>query len=137
RALGAEAIASRDELLLLDAEVDVDGFEQAAAAARRAGTVAAYRAAQGLYGGELLPENRYEDWAEPRREELADVHAALERELAALDSPDGASALPADASSFVGRGHELAELRALLARTRLLTLSGPGGVGKTRLGLRL
>jgi non-specific serine/threonine protein kinase len=40
-------------------------------------------------------------------------------------------------SSFVGRGRELAELRRLLAGTRLLTLAGPGGIGKTRLALAL
>jgi predicted ATPase len=37
----------------------------------------------------------------------------------------------------VGRGRELAELRALLGHTRLLTLTGAGGVGKTRLALEL
>jgi predicted ATPase/DNA-binding CsgD family transcriptional regulator len=44
--------------------------------------------------------------------------------------------LPADRSSFVGRRSELAELRRLLADARLVTLVGPGGVGKTRLALR-
>jgi predicted ATPase/tetratricopeptide (TPR) repeat protein len=38
---------------------------------------------------------------------------------------------------FVGRETELGELRRLLAGTRALTLRGPGGIGKTRLGLRL
>ena len=44
--------------------------------------------------------------------------------------------LPAERSSFVGRRGELAELRRLLAGARLVTLVGPGGVGKTRLALR-
>ena len=44
--------------------------------------------------------------------------------------------LPAERSSFVGRRGELAELRRLLAGARLITLVGPGGVGKTRLALR-
>ncbi|HKF77126.1 MAG TPA: LuxR C-terminal-related transcriptional regulator [Candidatus Dormibacteraeota bacterium] len=44
--------------------------------------------------------------------------------------------LPAEVSSFVGRRHELAEVKRLLAATRLLTLAGPGGVGKSRLALR-
>jgi predicted ATPase/class 3 adenylate cyclase len=45
--------------------------------------------------------------------------------------------LPVPASSFVGRDRELDELGALLDRgVRLLTLTGPGGVGKTRLALQ-
>jgi predicted ATPase/class 3 adenylate cyclase len=45
--------------------------------------------------------------------------------------------LPVQLTTFVGRGRELTELRELQARTRLLTLVGPGGVGKTRLALQL
>src|SRR4051812_24602628 len=48
----------------------------------------------------------------------------------------GRGALPAEMTSFVGRRRELAETRRLLAGSRLLTLTGPGGVGKTRLALR-
>lgn len=40
------------------------------------------------------------------------------------------------ASSFVGRERELDELEEMLASSRLLTLTGPGGSGKTRLGLQ-
>jgi predicted ATPase/DNA-binding SARP family transcriptional activator len=45
--------------------------------------------------------------------------------------------LPVQLTSFVGRERELAELKPLLQTTRLLTLTGPGGTGKTRLALRL
>ena len=136
RTLDADAIELRDEVLTLTADIDVDRFELAAADARRLETPAAYRAAVALYTGELLPENRYDDWAETRREELATLAAELEEESAALGSarPFG---LPADASSFIGRAQELAELTSLLRRTRLLTLSGTGGAGKTRLALEL
>jgi predicted ATPase len=44
--------------------------------------------------------------------------------------------LPAEATSFIGRRRELAELRRKLATARLVSLVGPGGVGKTRLAIR-
>lgn len=46
------------------------------------------------------------------------------------------SNLPIQATSFVGRRQELRDVKRLLATTRLLTLAGSGGVGKTRLALR-
>jgi predicted ATPase/DNA-binding CsgD family transcriptional regulator/Tfp pilus assembly protein PilF len=45
--------------------------------------------------------------------------------------------LPAEPNSFVGRERDLAELARLLSDVRALTLCGPGGIGKTRLALRL
>jgi predicted ATPase/DNA-binding CsgD family transcriptional regulator len=45
--------------------------------------------------------------------------------------------LPEEPNSFIGRERELGELSQLLSRTRALTLCGPGGIGKTRLALRL
>ena len=53
-----------------------------------------------------------------------------------IRSGRGMHNVPADVTSFVGRRRELAEIKRLLATTRLLTLTGPGGVGKTRLALR-
>jgi predicted ATPase/DNA-binding SARP family transcriptional activator/DNA-binding CsgD family transcriptional regulator len=64
--------------------VDSEAFESAAVAARRAREPAAYRAALDLYSGELLPEDRYEEWAEDRRVELRRVHLTLLFELAEL-----------------------------------------------------
>ena len=58
---------------------------------------------------------------------------ALADAQSALGGADRLSSLPASASSFVGRDHELTELRALLASTRLLALVGTGGAGKTTL----
>jgi len=45
--------------------------------------------------------------------------------------------LPEEPNSFVGRERELEELSRLVRVTRVLTLCGPGGIGKTRLALRL
>ncbi|MEQ4209996.1 LuxR C-terminal-related transcriptional regulator [Actinopolymorpha sp. B9G3] len=45
--------------------------------------------------------------------------------------------LPADATTFVGRRSEVAEVRRLLSDARLVTLTGVGGVGKTRLAVRI
>lgn len=210
---------------------DVLTFEAAARAAAASGSIALHEAALASYGGDLLPEDRYEDWATGRREalrgarralleRLAGLHAgrgaweaaidllerllaedalheeataALMRALAASGQrgralrryatlrdnlrrelgvePDAAvqalyatilagptpppaaappapprqerGHLPLPLSRFIGRERELAQIRALLApgpgpaarAPRLLTLTGPGGGGKSRLAL--
>ena len=45
--------------------------------------------------------------------------------------------LPTELSSFIGREHEIADVRHLLASARLVTLTGGGGTGKTRLALQV
>lgn len=211
--------------------VDVPAFERAAANARRTGDPDSYQTALDLYAGDLLPEDRYEDWVAGRREALRQeylalllrlsevevqrgnpaaaiaalwqlvaaepaheaarralmrlyaergqpdqalrqyehLRVALARELecepdsdtrqlhaqivaghwagsvpaaGAVDSGPGWSAdaatdlsLPAPVTSFVGREDDLATLTGLLPTTRLLTLTGTGGVGKTRLAI--
>src|SRR6266542_4923283 len=44
--------------------------------------------------------------------------------------------LPAEQTSFIGRRHQLQEVKSALSGARMVTLVGPGGVGKTRLALR-
>jgi non-specific serine/threonine protein kinase len=51
--------------------------------------------------------------------------------------PDRHTNLPLQLTSFVGREHEIATVRRLLDRARLVTLTGAGGSGKTRLALRV
>ncbi len=83
--------------------------------------------------------------AAARPQEIADVWVELERTVPAL-SPGGVAVepaverprnLPIYITSFVGREGDLRECAALLASSRLLTLMGPGGCGKTRLAQSL
>lgn len=57
--------------------------------------------------------------------------------LAILDNVGPKHNLPQQTSSFVGREAEMAAVRELLSKTRLLTLTGSGGGGKTRLSLQV
>jgi len=45
--------------------------------------------------------------------------------------------LPQQLTRFIGRQREIAEIREILTHARLITLSGPGGIGKTRLALQV
>jgi predicted ATPase/DNA-binding SARP family transcriptional activator len=212
---GAATLAMLDGAVVLRARVDVDCFEAAAARARADREPAAYERALGLYGGELLPEDRYEPWADARRAALTELHTALCLELAELhgDAPaamvalqralvgdplaepahralmglyarsgrrqqalaqyqllrqglnaelaaepdpatralyqqllaptpaaaaaQGHGNLPRQLTSFVGRQRERADIARLLGGARLVTLTGPGGCGKTRLALEV
>ena len=80
---------------------------------------------------------RLRDLASPER--LYQVlHPALRQDFPALRSLEAApNNLPQQVTSFVGREHELEEARKALARTRLLTFLGAGGIGKTRLSLQV
>jgi predicted ATPase/class 3 adenylate cyclase len=95
--------------------------------------------------GDLPPEVALRDLGThrlkdlPRPEHIFQLTAPdLPAEFPPLRSLDGSpNNLPVQLTSFIGRENELDELRALLSANRLLTLTGPGGTGKTRLALRL
>jgi predicted ATPase/class 3 adenylate cyclase len=57
--------------------------------------------------------------------------------LASLDNPELPNNLPGQLSAFVGREAELTQVRSLVASSRLVTLTGSGGCGKTRLALQV
>jgi predicted ATPase/class 3 adenylate cyclase len=66
------------------------------------------------------------------------VHPALRCDFPALRSLEATpNNLPQQATSFIGRERELHDTKALLRQTRLLTLLGMGGLGKTRLSLQI
>jgi predicted ATPase/class 3 adenylate cyclase len=57
--------------------------------------------------------------------------------LESLDNPELPNNLPGQLSAFVGREPELSQVRTLVAASRLVTLTGAGGCGKTRLALQV
>lgn len=84
-----------------------------------------------------LGERRLKDLSRP--EHLYQlVIAGLPDAFPPLRTADAiVSNLPGQLSTFLGREREMAEIGGLLTRTRLLTLTGPGGTGKTRLSLQV
>lgn len=88
-----------DSMLMLNTElvvIDTDVFEQLADYAVRSGEVTAYQAALEAYGGELLPEDRYETWCAERRSALAELHVRLLVGLAEVHERHGACNEAAD-----------------------------------------
>jgi predicted ATPase len=66
------------------------------------------------------------------------LHPELRQDFPALRSLEATpNNLPQQVTSFVGRQRELADAKAMLEGTRLLTLLGMGGLGKTRLSLQI
>jgi predicted ATPase/DNA-binding XRE family transcriptional regulator len=114
------------------------------------------RSIQGLERGESRPQRetvqrlaralalspqeqeRFEEAAQPspRRRRAVGILHVLNRPADPRDNPPRHN-LPVQLTSFIGREREVAEVSHLLARTRLLTLTGTGGCGKTRIALRV
>ena len=96
----------------------------------------------GLPAGAALADlgvHRLKDLGRPER--IFQLHAAgLQAEfppLRSLGSPALPNNLPVQLSAFIGRDREVSEVRALVESARLVTLTGAGGAGKTRLGLQV
>jgi DNA-binding SARP family transcriptional activator len=101
-----------------DVQVDVVQFRTLAEDALRSGGVAAAKRALSLYGGELLPRDIYEPWAEPHRAHVRRLH--LEMLHQAEDWHQALAADPADeaahlalAQRYAARGDRAAALRQL------------------------
>jgi predicted ATPase/class 3 adenylate cyclase len=83
-----------------------------------------------------LGEHRLKDFDHPQRI-FQLVIDGLASDFSAIRTLERPTNLPAELTSFVGRAREIEEVRRLLETTRLVTLTGPGGSGKTRLSLRV
>jgi predicted ATPase/class 3 adenylate cyclase len=84
-----------------------------------------------------LGSHRLKDLGEPEQVFML-VHPNLRDEFPPLKSLDlHPNNLPMQLSSFVGRDREMEELSELIRDHRLVTLTGPGGIGKTRLALQV
>ena len=93
---------------------------------RQADALAAYRRARKTLAAEL--------GLEPG-EELRRLEQAVLRQEVPAARPQSRHNLPAPLTSFLGRDQDVARLEQLLADARLITLTGPGGAGKTRLAI--
>ncbi len=98
-------------------------------AERQGDALAAYRRARGVLAEEL--------GLEPGEELRELAQAVLRQEVPAVPPRAERHGLPVQLTSFLGREEELAALDRLLGRARLVTLTGAGGAGKTRLAVEL
>ena len=112
------------------------------------GQVLVSEAAYELLAGRLPGGIGFRDLGEHRLKDLGRAERVFEvtgpglaggfGRLRSLDDPALRHNLPSQPTSFVGRAAELAELRSLVSgRSRLVTIAGPGGIGKSRLALQV
>jgi len=115
------------------------------AGAAHGGQVVISDTTRGLVEGNLKPGLKLRDLGMHRLKDLAQperlyqlVIEGLQESFPALRTLDATqNNLPTQMTSFVGRAAEVAEGKRLLQNRRLLTLTGPGGIGKTRLSLQI
>ncbi len=124
--------------------IDVHHAARIAASAHGGQTVIS-ETTRGLVEGNLKPGLRLRDLGTHRLKDLARserlyqlVIEGLPDTFPALRSLDAIhNNLPIQLTSFIGRSTDVADAKRLLHVTRLLTLTGPGGIGKTRLSLQI
>ena len=134
---GAVLMADR-----FDIQLNPDAFTCDAADLERRLRQRRYREAKALYAGELLP-GFYEEWILTERYRLEALVENLPDTPDEADPVEGAAAkgegalvlLPVYLTAFFGREEERAALPTLLGAHRLVTITGMGGSGKTRLAV--
>ena len=97
------------------------------------------RQAEALDTARALQDRLRDDLAIELSPEVRDLYRRilLQAPELTLEPPEPPSNLPTRLSSFVGRSRELQEVAELVEGSRLVTLTGPGGVGKTRLAIEV
>jgi predicted ATPase/class 3 adenylate cyclase len=124
--------------------IDINRAARVAAVAH-GGQILLSDATRAVVSNALPDDTRLRDLGEFRLRDLSSTEHLIQVEADGLPSDfppprtidARANNLPTQLTTFIGRSDELAEARRLLAATRLLTLTGPGGTGKTRLSLEL
>jgi predicted ATPase/class 3 adenylate cyclase len=114
-------------------------------AAGHGGQILLSEATRGLVQGELPEGVTLRDLGEHRLKDIVQsvrlYDLAIDSLPSDFPSPRTLEArpnnLPIQLTSFVGREEQVAEIRGLLEATRLLTMTGPGGTGKSRLALQV
>jgi len=109
------------------------------AAAGHGGQVLVSASTRALIDGDDLidlGEHRFKDLARPERiYQVGDTRFPPLAGMAGIDDVGRSPTLPDPLSSFIGREREIAEVAALVGEARLVTLTGAGGSGKTRLAI--
>ena len=122
--------------------IDVNRAARIAAAAN-GGQILLSVVARALVQSSLPPDITLRDLGEHRLKDLIEPEHLYDAIIGGLPSNFpavrslGRDNLPTPVTSFVGREREIGEVIALLATARLVTLTGPGGTGKTRLSLEV
>ena len=97
------------------------------------------RQAEALKAGRSLEARLRDDLGIDPSQEVRNLYRdiLLQDPHLGIEPPEPPGNLPGRLTSFVGRTHELREVALLLDDSRLVTLTGPGGIGKTRLALEV
>ena len=111
-----------------------------ALAGRRSEALAQYAACRRILADELSVEPSAETTALYERIRAGNLSGGSEEHWQKIMADLAAAPrhnLPAPLTSFIGRGREMADIKRLLAESRLVTLTGAGGCGKTRLAIQV